>query len=121
MIKEKEPELKRIKVNKLIPEFFKNNFIDEIFFPIALLILLDKKYIQIRKINKDDISFMKKRLNELISEQKHNYWWEDIFFICLEQKDVFIKDINGLLWAEVDYIEDYERIKAYLERVNNNG
>jgi choline kinase len=37
------------------------------------------------------------------------------------QKNVFIKDINGLFWAEVDYIEDYERIKAYLEKVNNNG
>lgn len=79
------------------------------------------EYVGIAKINKTDISFMKKRLNELISEQKHNYWWEDIFYRSLEQKDVFIKDINGLFWAEVDYIEDYERIKAYLEKVNNNG
>ncbi|MFW2380104.1 hypothetical protein ACN4FV_11240, partial [Aliarcobacter butzleri] len=70
----------------------------------------------IAKINKTDISFMKKRLNELISEQKHTYWWEDIFYRSLEQKDIFIKDINGLFWAEVDYIEDYERIKKYLEK-----
>lgn len=79
------------------------------------------EYVGIAKINKTDIPFMKKRLNELISEQKHNYWWEDIFYRSLEQKDVFIKDINGLFWAEVDYIEDYERIKAYLEKANNNG
>jgi L-glutamine-phosphate cytidylyltransferase len=77
------------------------------------------EYVGIAKINKTDIPFMKKRLNELISEQKHSYWWEDIFYRSLEQKDVFIKDINGLFWAEVDYIEDYERIKAYLEKVNN--
>lgn len=77
------------------------------------------EYVGIAKINKTDIPFMKKRLNELISEQKHNYWWEDIFYRSLDQKDIFIKDINGLFWAEVDYIEDYERIKAYLEKVNN--
>lgn len=77
------------------------------------------EYVGIARINKDDISFMKKRLNELIAQQKHNYWWEDIFYRSLEQKDVFIKDINGLFWAEVDYIEDYERIKAYLNEVNN--
>lgn len=74
------------------------------------------EYVGIAKINKTDIPFMKKRLNELISEQKHNYWWEDIFYRSLDQKDIFIKDINGFFWAEVDYIEDYERIKFYLEK-----
>lgn len=79
------------------------------------------EYVGIAKINKTDIPFMKKRLNELINEQKHSYWWEDIFYRSLEQKDILIKDIKGLFWAEVDYIEDYERIQEYLKQRDSNG
>lgn len=74
------------------------------------------EYVGIAKINKEDISFMKERLNKFINQQKHHYWWEDIFYRSLDQKDIFIKDINGLFWAEVDYIEDYNRIKEYLAK-----
>lgn len=27
--------------------------------------------------------------------------------------DIFVEEINNLFWAEVDYIEDYERILKY--------
>ncbi|MCT7554896.1 phosphocholine cytidylyltransferase family protein [Aliarcobacter butzleri] len=74
------------------------------------------EYIGIAKIKKEDIDFMKQKLEELISFQKHGYWWEDIFYRNIEKKDVYIKDIKGYFWAEVDYIEDYERIKKYLEK-----
>lgn len=74
------------------------------------------EYVGIAKIKKEDIDFMKQKLEELISFQKHGYWWEDIFYRNIEKKDVYIKDIKGYFWAEVDYIEDYERIKKYLER-----
>lgn len=79
------------------------------------------EYVGIAKIKKEDIDFMKQKLEELMSFQKHGYWWEDIFYRNIEKKDVYIKDIKGYFWAEVDYIEDYERIKVYLEKVNNNG
>ncbi|MGJ0363795.1 phosphocholine cytidylyltransferase family protein [Aliarcobacter cryaerophilus] len=74
------------------------------------------EYVGIAKIKKEDIDFMKQKLEELISFQKHGYWWEDIFYRNIEKKDVYIKDIKGYFWAEVDYIEDYERIKKYLEK-----
>ncbi|WP_419767658.1 NTP transferase domain-containing protein [Arcobacter sp.] len=79
------------------------------------------EYVGIAKVNKDDILFMKNRLNKLINKQKHVYWWEDIFYRSIDEKIVFIKDINGTFWAEVDYIEDYERIKEYLKAKGNHG
>ncbi|MBN2782220.1 MAG: phosphocholine cytidylyltransferase family protein [Campylobacterales bacterium] len=77
------------------------------------------EYVGIAKISKDDISFMKDELNKMISNQKHHYWWEDIFYRNCENKSVYIHDVKGIFWAEVDYIEDYERIQEYLR--GNNG
>lgn len=76
------------------------------------------EYVGIAKISKNDIGFFKQNLAKLIAEQKHDLWWEDVFYQNIAQKPVFIKDIKGIFWAEVDYIEDYERIKAYLEGKN---
>lgn len=79
------------------------------------------EYVGIAKISKNDIGFMKNKLNTFISEQKHHYWWEDIFYRSITEKEVFINNINGIFWAEVDYIEDYERIKEYLKIRSQNG
>jgi len=78
------------------------------------------EYVGIAKISKNDILFMKEKLNKMISNQKHTYWWEDIFYRNIEKKPVYIKDIKGIFWAEVDYIEDYERIKEYIQEKNFN-
>ncbi|MCT7522582.1 phosphocholine cytidylyltransferase family protein [Aliarcobacter cryaerophilus] len=77
------------------------------------------EYVGIAKISKNDIDFMKQKLEYFINIQKHNFWWEDIFYRSLEEKDVCIYDIKGNFWAEVDYIEDYERIQNYIKGKNN--
>lgn len=63
-----------------------------------------------------DYSFIKtfvKEMNEMISHQQHNVWWENVVYEISENSDVFISDIKGLFWAEVDYIEDYKRILEF--------
>lgn len=72
------------------------------------------EYVGIAKVSKNDIPFMLETLESFISSQKHHYWWEDIFYRNINCKTVFIKDIKGEFWAEVDYIEDYQRIQEYL-------
>jgi NDP-sugar pyrophosphorylase family protein len=58
----------------------------------------------------------------MIQNQKHSYWWEDIFYRNLDKKDIYIYDIKGIFWAEVDYIEDYQRIQNYLkQKAEENG
>ena len=74
------------------------------------------EYVGIAKIAKEDIAFTQKSLKKLIETQKHNYWWEDIFYRNIDKKSIYITDIKGMFWAEVDYIEDYERIQEYLKQ-----
>jgi len=62
----------------------------------------------------EDVAFMRKRLDTLIERQRHNLWWEDAFYGSIDEKPLYIYDVKGIFWAEVDYIEDYERIKKYI-------
>ncbi len=75
------------------------------------------EYVGIAKIKKQDIKIMKAQLEYLVDKGEYNMWWEDVFYSLVETgKPIYIKDIKGLFWAEVDFIEDYERIKEYIDK-----
>jgi Predicted sugar nucleotidyltransferases len=74
------------------------------------------EYVGIAKINKDFTSDFLKRLNLLIKEGKHGMWWEDVLYSYVNEKPIYVKDINSLFWAEVDFIEDYERILQFRKK-----
>lgn len=75
------------------------------------------EYVGIAKIEKKDLKIMKAQLEYLIDKGEYNMWWEDVFYSLVETgKEVFIKDIKGSFWAEVDFIEDYERIKEFVKK-----
>ncbi|WP_320035223.1 phosphocholine cytidylyltransferase family protein [Halarcobacter sp.] len=74
------------------------------------------EYVGIAKIQKKDLKIMKAQLEYLVDKGEYNMWWEDVFYSLVETgKDVYIKDIKGAFWAEVDFIEDYERIKEFVK------
>ncbi len=54
----------------------------------------------------------------MMDSEQYNCWWEDILYRCSSDHDVYIRDIAGHFLAEVDYIEDYERIMNYICRRN---
>lgn len=67
-------------------------------------------------IGKFDAAFARdfmQRLNKMISEQRHNVWWENVIYDMVEERDVYVSEIGDRFWAEVDYIEDYERILKF--------
>lgn len=77
------------------------------------------EYVGVAKISRHFIDKFMGRMNEMINSQQHGKWWEDILYSFVkDNKNILIKDINGLFWAEVDYVEDYERIIKY---VNERG
>ena len=53
-----------------------------------------------------------------IEKQHHGVWWENAIYDEVEKMFISVEDIKGLFWAEVDYIEDYERIKEYVKENN---
>ena len=41
------------------------------------------------------------------------YVWENILYELIGKQDINVKNIENRFWAEVDYIEDYERILKF--------
>lgn len=79
------------------------------------------EYIGIAKINKEFIDIFKSQLEKMIKNQKHNLWWENVLYSLINKHDIYVKDIKGMFWAEVDYIEDYERILGFRNyKINYN-
>lgn len=71
------------------------------------------EYIGIGKFSKDFLKEFVLSLETKIENQQHSVWWENIVYDMINDRNVYIEDINGLFWAEVDYIEDYYRILKF--------
>ncbi len=71
------------------------------------------EYVGIARINKDFINEFKESLEFMIENQNHSLWWENALYRLSKKHNIYVKDVNGKFWAEVDYIEDYERILKF--------
>lgn len=57
----------------------------------------------------------RRRLVELIETQRCGIWWEDVLYSFIpEGMPVFARDVAGVFWGEVDYVEDYDRIVRWV-------
>ena len=77
----------------------------------------DCEYVGIAKISKENVAKFKERLIEMIDRQESDKWWENVLYSMAKERDIYVRDVDGAFWAEVDYIEDYAKI---LEYVKNN-
>lgn len=69
------------------------------------------EYIGIGKFSKEFMPVFLQKLNAMICSQQHSVWWENILYSMVgSEQPVYVEEIDGLFWAEVDYIEDYQRI-----------
>jgi choline kinase len=72
------------------------------------------EYVGIARLSRDYLVGFRQRVIDAVASEDYKCWWEDIIYRTVNHgEDVFIRDIAGHFWAEVDYIEDYERIKAF--------
>ena len=73
------------------------------------------EYVGIAKLSREYVVSFRQRVIEAVAAEDYNCWWEDVIYRTVDAgEDVHIKDIAGRFWAEVDYIEDYERIKVFV-------
>lgn len=73
------------------------------------------EYVGIVKLSNNDVSSFKQKVIDALSVEDYGCWWEEVIYRTINTGDeVYIKDIAGMFWAEVDYIEDYQRIKEYV-------
>lgn len=84
----------------------------------------DCEYVGIAYISAAFIPKFLNRLNEMIDAQCHGKWWEDAIYSLSDKYPIPVKDIAGMFWAEVDFIEDYRRILDYIKEqtgIETNG
>ncbi len=74
------------------------------------------EYIGIAKMDKEYVQKFYQQLCSMISEQKHSVWWENVLYELSKDENIYVKNVEGKFWAEVDYIEDYENIKRFLNK-----
>jgi len=73
------------------------------------------EYVGIARVRRGFVGTFRAGLEVLIGAQQHNLWWEDVLYnLCATQRPIRVAEVTEAFWAEVDYIEDYERILAYL-------
>lgn len=76
------------------------------------------EYVGIAKMKKEFLADFITRLDNLIFQSKHSMWWEDVLYSYVGEKNIYVKDIKGKFWAEVDFIEDYKRILEFRSSKN---
>lgn len=76
------------------------------------------EYVGVGRVQPPFMPSFKAMMHELIEAEQYSFWWEDILYRCSAEHDVYVRDIAGHFWAEVDYIEDYERIMEYIWKRN---
>lgn len=72
------------------------------------------EYVGVSIIRKEFQEKFRERLELLISQEKYDLWWENVLYSFIDERNVYVKDIKGLFWGEVDYIGDYYRIVDHL-------
>lgn len=68
------------------------------------------EYIGIGRFDSEFLPGFLNRMEEMIGRQEHSVWWENVIYSMTEERPILVEDVAGHFWAEVDYIEDYERI-----------
>jgi choline kinase len=71
------------------------------------------EYIGIGKFSKEFMPDFLDEMNEMIYRQEHGVWWENIVYNMVSSRKIYVTEIDDKFWAEVDYIEDYERILKF--------
>jgi choline kinase len=77
------------------------------------------EYVGIGKIKLEFIDLFLKKLDEMIVRGDYGSWWEDVLydFVRNNEQEINIIDVQGNdFWAEIDYVEDYNRILSYLKK-----
>ena len=71
------------------------------------------EYIGVARLDKAFLPCFCQKLESMIDEQKHGVWWENVLYELSHLSAVYVNETNGKFWAEVDYVEDYERILSH--------
>lgn len=73
------------------------------------------EYVGIAKITAEFAPIFRRQLDDIVANNGHGHWWEQVLYSMTAQRDIGTIDVKGHFWAEIDYFDDYERILNYVE------
>lgn len=76
------------------------------------------EYVGAAKVGRGYIETFKRDMQAMVDKEEYQTWWETVLYDHCDQVDIHPMDTAPYFWAEIDYIEDYERI---VEFVRKNG
>lgn len=81
------------------------------------------EYVGMAKIGRGFLPQFIERMDSLIHQQKHDAWWENILYSFTDEKEemIYTVDVDGRFWAEIDFLDDYERIMSYMSGIRHEG
>lgn len=74
------------------------------------------EYVGVAKIKHTFLDKFSKQLESLVMNGEYNFWWENTLYTLKDEMNIYVKDINGYFWGEVDTKEDYRRILDYINK-----
>lgn len=73
------------------------------------------EYVGLAKISAAFLPEMKDRLMSLVHEGDYQFWWENTLYSMIDERDIYVKDVEGCYWSEIDVMSDYENILDYVK------
>lgn len=94
------------------------NVVDGILTDYGKELTLDNRtteYVGIAKLKGDFIPTFKDRLEAMVSSERYDLWWENVLYEYNRDTPIRVVDVSPYFWAEIDYIDDYQRILNYID------
>ncbi|KAB1438278.1 NTP transferase domain-containing protein [Candidatus Galacturonibacter soehngenii] len=73
------------------------------------------EYVGIAKVGKRYINHFREVMIAMVDQEDYKTWWETVLYSHCEEFPIHTLDVAPYFWSEIDYIEDYERIVAYVK------
>lgn len=70
----------------------------------------------VAKLGAGFVGHYKEHLIQMINAQCHSVWWENVLYDLSANENIYVHDIAGSFWAEVDFVEDYTRILKHRKK-----
>ena len=70
----------------------------------------DCEYVGLARLKAGFIEGFKKRVDNCVSRELYDLWWENVLYIYSGEYPVHVQDVDGRFWGEIDYVSDYNRI-----------
>lgn len=72
------------------------------------------EYVGIARLKRGFVPTFVERLSEMVIAEMYGLWWENVLYEHNTETPIHVIDVSPFFWAEIDYIDDYQRILDYV-------